>query len=316
MTENYRSFVQTVLRPWLNRHVKSGFFHSYDGASIHYYYALNRKAKGAIVMVHGFCEFFGKHHENAWRFFQEGYSVFFLELRGHGKSDRVYESQKGRVVVESFDEYVNDVHSFMHQIVIPKSTDCPLFLYGHSMGGAVSALYLEKYPDEFKCAVLSSPMLQINFGNMPVLLLDAAEIYVKVADVGLEYAPGQHEFRYEYNLETSSAMDRDRYEYQFNQRCDDEDYQTWGSTWAWARAARNAAYEAVKNAALIRCQILLCQAGNDTMVKPGGQNRFAKNSGRVTIVRYPNAKHELFNSDDTTREKYYRDILDFYRAFV
>ena len=45
--------------------------------------------------------------------------------------------------------------------------DAPLFLFGHSMGGCVSALFLEKYPDTFKAAVLTSPMLKMLFGTMP-----------------------------------------------------------------------------------------------------------------------------------------------------
>jgi lysophospholipase len=267
-------------------------------------------------MLHGFCEFFGKHHENAWRFYQEGYSVFFLEFRGHGKSDRVYKSLKGRVVVESFDEYVSDLNSFLTNVVFSLSNSDRYFLFAHSMGGAVAALYLESYPDVFRCAVLSSPMLQINFGKVPEILLDAAAVYVKIADIGMEYAPGQHEFRYEYELDTSSCMDRDRYEYQFNQRCDDEDYQTWGSTWTWARAARDAAYKAVKNARKIQAQVLLCQAGADTMVRPGGQDRFSEASDKVTKVVYPGAKHELFNASAAIRDQYYRDILAFFRAFA
>jgi len=38
-------------------------------------------------MVHGFCEFFGKFHETAYTFYEQGYSVFFVELRGHGYSE-------------------------------------------------------------------------------------------------------------------------------------------------------------------------------------------------------------------------------------
>ena len=66
-------------------------------------------------MVHGFCEFFGKYHEVAYRLYQEGYSVFFIELRGHGKSDREFDHEDQRVHIESFDRYAEDVDSFMNK---------------------------------------------------------------------------------------------------------------------------------------------------------------------------------------------------------
>lgn len=59
-----------------------------DGTRLRSYAAVNPEEKASIVMIHGFCEFFGKYHETAWRFYQEGYSVFFVELRGHGASGR------------------------------------------------------------------------------------------------------------------------------------------------------------------------------------------------------------------------------------
>ena len=43
----------------------------------------------------------------------------------------------------------------------------PHLLFAHSMGGAVAALYLEKYHDVFSAAVFSSPMIAPNLRGIP-----------------------------------------------------------------------------------------------------------------------------------------------------
>ena len=39
-----------------------------------------------------------------------------------------------------------------------------LFLFAHSMGGAIGADFLEEYPEYFNSAILSAPMFQVNTG--------------------------------------------------------------------------------------------------------------------------------------------------------
>lgn len=64
------------------------------------------------------------------------------------------DKQKGYVA--DFEDYVVDLKQF-HDQVIMADQPAKLFLLAHSMGGAISALYLERWPDDIKAAVLSSP---------------------------------------------------------------------------------------------------------------------------------------------------------------
>lgn len=316
MNEKYRKYLDEKVIPWLEEHTADGFFDSFDGLSIHYHEAVHPGEKAAIVMVHGFCEFFGKYHETAYRFYDEGYSVFFLELRGHGKSARVRDYEDQRVIVDSFDEYVGDIHSFVEKIVIPHSQTKRLYLYAHSMGGAAGAMYIEKYPDIFRCAVLSSPMLKVDYGGIPDPAIDALAVATRMADIGDNFALGQHEWRGEDHFLKSSCMDRDRYEYQFEQRMNDIHYQTWGGTWGWAAAARKATETALKDASRITTPVLIAQAGHDAMVDNEGQNEFRRLCNMVYLVRFEGAEHELFNGDSFTRHKYYKTVLDYFRIFT
>ena len=140
----FEQAVRTVLAPWLRDHVTGGTFTGFDGARIQYYKAEHPDAKAAVVMVHGFCEFFGKFHETAYDFHENGYSVYFLEQRGHGGSQRSVD-EPDVVDVADFSDYVEDLKCFLDQVVLPQTSGQRLILYAHSMGGCVGALFLERY---------------------------------------------------------------------------------------------------------------------------------------------------------------------------
>ena len=54
------------------------------------------------------CEFAEKYNEVAYRFLQEGYSVYVPEHRGHGYSGREVDDPE-LVHVQSYDRYVTDL---------------------------------------------------------------------------------------------------------------------------------------------------------------------------------------------------------------
>lgn len=316
MKQEYKDFVEKQLKPFLENNIQEGDILSEDQTRIHYYEALRDDAKASILMIHGFTEFFGKHHENAYRFFQAGFNVFYIDLRGHGKSQHTDIYNDSRVHVNDFEEYVMDVHALVEQVVKKKSQGKKLFLFAHSMGGAVSTLYLEEYPDDFTCAVLSSPMLMMNYGKVPDLAVDVLSAYSKVVDVSQEFGPSQKPFNAIPDFEHSSMLDKDRYEYQFNLRTNEPMYQTWGGTWGWIRAGKEATAKIMKNIKKVKTPVLLLQAEKDHMVKAGGQNAFDQKNPNVTLLEYKDSKHEIFNATKEIREKYYRDILDYYNAHI
>jgi lysophospholipase len=133
--EGFKNAVETTLKPWLAETVTGGKFTSFDGARIQYYRALNPNAKAVIVMVHGFCEFFGKFHEPAYNFWENGYSVYFIEQRGHGGSDRSVK-EYDHVDVSDFSEYVEDLKTFLDKVVLPQTQG--LFTRAAVAGGAGS----------------------------------------------------------------------------------------------------------------------------------------------------------------------------------
>ena len=65
-------------------------------------------------------------------------------------------------------------------------------------------------------------------------------------------------------------------------------------------------------ASRIRIPVLLCQAGNDTVVRNDAQNRFVSRVTGCEFFRMPNMKHELYMTDSDMLKQYWERIFAFY----
>ena len=78
------------------------------------------------------------------------------------------------------------------------------------------------------------------------------------------------------------------------------------------RAGRKASKYIKKHAQEIKIPVLLCQAGKDYLVSNAAEDEFIAKLPQGIKKVYPDSKHEIFNADDDTLEKFYSDILDFW----
>ena len=327
--ENFNENMSDVVLPWVKSYLKNGTFKSRDGLNLNYYYAAAPESKGAVVFVHGMDEFLGKYEEMLYYFYQEGYSVYFYEQRGHGLSDR-QNDVPDFVYVRSYKDYESDLNEFLMQVVYNKESDMaqaagiitedrekrrPLYLFAHSMGGATAALFLEDHPDVFKKAVLSSPMVQINMGGLAKWKVNFIILWSYIAHWGKKPGPGQTPFDPEGFYEDSSSISKARYDYQLALRRENRSYQTNGSTFSWIRASVRADDKLMHNAKKIKTDIIMFTAGKDHLVVNEGQFAFeeaVKAAGtRIETHHYPEAKHEIMNADYETICDYYSEIFSF-----
>ncbi|AOJ68115.1 hydrolase [Burkholderia sp. MSMB2042] len=110
--------------------------------------------RASVALVHGLAEHAGRYQALAERLSAAGIEVVAIDLRGHGHSPGE------RAWIERFDQYLQDADA----LVASAARDgTPLFLMGHSMGGAIAALYaVERAPARragFAGLILSSPAL-------------------------------------------------------------------------------------------------------------------------------------------------------------
>ena len=141
-----------------------GSFTGPSGESLfEHWWQPNDRAHACVVLVHGLKDHGARYaHVGEW-LARRGYAVHALDLRGHGESEGV------RFFVESFDEYVQDLESFV-QRVRGREPENSLFLLGHSMGGAVASLFVLSRKPDLRGLVLSAPALEPTENVSPVLI--------------------------------------------------------------------------------------------------------------------------------------------------
>ncbi len=321
--EEFAEKIQTDLKTFRETHYEEGEFAGCDFAPIHYYKIKHPKERAAVVISHGFCEFINKFEELIYYLYEQNYSVYFIEHRGHGKSVRLT-TEPDKVHLTRFDDYIDDLMCFMESVVRRESAFVPKLLYCHSMGGAIGAGFLERHPNHFKAAVLSSPMMEINVGKIPrflVRLIADAKVFFKK---GESYAAGNHGFDGVNVFETSGALSKSRYDYSFGLRMEHTEYRTYGGSYQWLSESLRAERRIVREANRIKTPVLLFQAGLDTKVNPRGQNKFMRNANRdyttafipVKMIRYPESKHEIYNANDEDRREYFGDVLNFFEKMI
>jgi alpha-beta hydrolase superfamily lysophospholipase len=114
--------------------------------------------KAVLVIMHGLKDHSARYAELATRLVAKNWAVHAFDLRGHAHSEGE------RVYVESFDDYVDDLEVFTKRVQAQEPGK-PIFLLGHSMGGAIVTLYvLEHRTPPLNGIVLSAPALRANVG--------------------------------------------------------------------------------------------------------------------------------------------------------
>jgi alpha-beta hydrolase superfamily lysophospholipase len=111
------------------------------------------QAKAVLIIMHGLKDHADRYSPLAERLVAEGYAVYAFDLRGHG------DSEGPRVWVDRFDDYVDDLGRFVARVRAQEAGK-PLFLFGHSMGGAISTLYALRPDTGLRGLILSAPALK------------------------------------------------------------------------------------------------------------------------------------------------------------
>jgi len=130
-------------------------------------------ARGALIIVHGLAEHGGRYAHVGQFFAEQGFVVGAMDHRSHGKSDGKNSEFK------SIDQLVEDLDIFV-QRMRERLPDVPMFMYGHSMGGLVTTLYVIKKQPEFNAVILTGPALKISEDISP-LLVKVSGLLAKIA---------------------------------------------------------------------------------------------------------------------------------------
>lgn len=310
--ENYEQQMHDIVEPYLAERSESGFDERLKGQKIYYEHFRSDQPHAVIVISHGFTESIRKFSESIYYMLQAGYDVWGIDHRGHGRSFR--HNQNPYVVhVERFDDYVQDLKHFTETKVLPAAGELPVYLYCHSMGGCVGADTIERYPGLFKKAVLSSPMLGLSFGKIPVPVMYLAASLKGIGEKRKEPLSPVTSFQSQPDFKNSCDSSECRYLYYFKIRSNDIAFQTTDPSINWGKEAVKACGRVVSRRSVcrIRIPVLLIQAGNDTVVKNASQDLFVSRSN-CDVFRVEGMKHELYMTDSDVLIPYWERVFDFF----
>ena len=117
--------------------------------------------RAVLVVVHGLKDHSSRYAELAAHLVEHGIAVYAMDLRGHAHSAGV------RVGVDRFEDYLVDLDALVAH-ARAKEPGVPVFLFGHSMGGAIATLWTIERQPTLAGLVLSGPALVANVSGFKV----------------------------------------------------------------------------------------------------------------------------------------------------
>jgi acylglycerol lipase len=115
------------------------------------------KIKGVILIAHGYAEHSERYNYTAKFFTDKSYAVYAADHYGHGRSEGV------KADVPDFRIFVEDLLSVLSKIQNLEE-NIPIFLLGHSMGGAISTILASGAGDNLAGLILSGASIRIDGG--------------------------------------------------------------------------------------------------------------------------------------------------------
>jgi len=120
--------------------------------------------RAAIVLAHGAAEHSGRYGYVVERLVPAGYPIWALDHHGHGRSEG------RRAVIDRMRHAVADLDTLV-DMAAAEQPDAPLFLLGHSMGGAIALSYTFEQQRKLDALILSAPAATLETTSAPVRLI-------------------------------------------------------------------------------------------------------------------------------------------------
>ncbi|MBL8914951.1 MAG: alpha/beta fold hydrolase [Archangium sp.] len=291
---------------------EAGDFSGVGGVKVAYRIFRVPNPKAAVVITPGRTEAIIKYAEVARDLTAQGYSVYALTLRGQGEAARIL-SDRDKGYVDFFDDYVEDDHTFISTIVKPEVSK--VFLLAHSLSGGVATLLIDEHPEDVQAFVTTSPMLDINLGAFPPPV--AATLAGGICDStdGSGYIIGGGPYSKEQDFEKNSVThSRARFDWKIGQLDADETIRMGGPTWRWLCQALVGSSRGQGVGRFSSVPTVVFIAAQDTIVKPGGQQRYCADAPLCTLSQLEGAKHEILQESDELRNLALSRIVKFFDA--
>lgn len=314
--QTFSAFItDTLVNFWQQR--QEGIFLGVNHLPIHFVRFTSTDHQRVIMLIPGRIESYMKYPEVIYDLFHSGYDVVVIDHRGQGKSGRLLpDPHLGHV--DRFEDYVDDLEQLWRQEISP-APYCQRFALGHSMGGAILALFLARQPSDVDAAVLCAPMTGIQL-PLPQWLVKSILNWIERSPKKREYyALGSRRWRprtFILNELTHSQM---RYQRFLRYYTDYPMLQIGGPSYHWVRESLYAAEQTINNATKINVPLLLLQASDERIVSNASHFVFCQAltqagnppyGGEPYVIQ--GARHEILFEQDAVRTNALEAILNFY----
>lgn len=149
---------------------QTGSFKAADSTNIHTESWLPEGEARAVVLIsHGVGEHIGRYAHVAARLVAEGYAVYGLDHRGHGKTEG-----EPRAYFDNFDQPVDALKQYLDQVKAAQPAK-KIFLYGHSLGSLIALVFTLRYQSELAGLISSGTPLEVE-SSQPGLLIALAGV--------------------------------------------------------------------------------------------------------------------------------------------
>lgn len=311
-SEGYNETMEKVILPAINARRTDMTVEGDGGAPLFVSRFDAENPRGTVMIVHGFTENADKFSEIIHSLLICGFSAVAYDQRGHGRSYRA-EGLDGLSLthVEDFDEYVRDLDIVYRRVMadMPK----PHHIFSHSMGGAVTALYLERHPGVFARAAMCAPMIAPNLSGMPKPAAKALCKTEKALKHGKKRIFISKPYAEKEPFETACANGRERFDWYEELRFNTPAFHNNGPTYSWLLESIDVTDDILTPGAVekIDAKVRLFTAALDDVVLPEPQKAFISRvkNGEHRIVE--GAKHEIYRSPDEVLFPWWHEVVEF-----
>jgi lysophospholipase len=275
------------------------------GVSLRYMGIESPTENAALVFVCGYHENFLKYGELFYDMKADGLSIYACDMRGQGFSDHLLPDPQV-AYVERWERYIEDLAAFMDTVVLARPHR-RLFILAHSMGGAITTLYLARHQTPVTGAILCSPLMRN-------LIPPVARLTVQTLDLlgkGRDRIPGGKPYAstaFEENKETHSQarhLIKMRMNEAYPQVClGDPSNHFVVQMMKLAAAAR-------ASASSLALPVLVFKAGEDAYVDTRAVDELCAVAPKARKVTFEGARHEILIETDDIRDRALAEIRGF-----
>jgi acylglycerol lipase len=229
--------------------------------------------RAVIILIHGIGEHIHRYDHWAAKFNKEEIGFVGVDLPGHGRSDGTRGDIKNyNLLREMIDILIKSCNKTF--------PGCPIYLYGHSLGGGIVLDYLLRRKPKVKGAIVTSPYLRLAF--------EPPKIKIVLASVMKHLLPG---------LIQPTGLNADQLSHD---KAVDEKYKTDPlvhgkiSVRLYFESAEAATYS-LTHASELKVPTLILHGSDDLILSVEGSREFAGKTNMVELKIWEGGYHELHN---------------------